>query len=377
MKILHTVEFYHPRIGGAETVVRRISEPLAQRGHEVTVATSFDATRSDARINGVRVEQFHVTGNAARGMRGEIERYIQFVRDYRAEVMMNYAAQSWTTDALLPHLRALPSAKILAPCGYSGLHRPEFRAYFDALPSHLRNYDALVYHSAHYQDKKFGDDHGLAHLARIIPNGADEMEFLREPMGFRQRYGVTTRFLLLCVANHYNAKGHDLVVAAFRELRRDDCTLVIIGQPAVSGLGKWRHGCYRRCVGAALFHPRIKVLENVPREWVVSAFLEADLFLFGSQIECFPLVILEAMASATPFISTPVGNVPDFAEFGVIAQNAAQMTDAAEALLNDDAAREKRGDAARAEWQRRYTWKTVIDHYESLYTQLAASRSAA
>lgn len=376
MKILHTVEFYHPRVGGAETVVQKISETLAQRGHEVTVATSFDPTRRADCINGVRVEQFRVTGNAARGMHGETERYSQFVRDYRAEVMLNYAAQSWTTDALLPQLRALSSAKILAPCGYSGLHRPEYRAYFEALPSQLALYDALVYHSANYQDKKFGDDHGLAARARIIPNGADETEFLREPMGFRRRYGVKTRFLLLCVANHYNAKGHDLVLAAFRQLRRDDCTLVIIGQPAVAGRGKWRHGCYRRCVRATLFNSRIKVLENVPREWVVSAFLEADLFLFGSQVECFPLVILEAMASATPFISTPVGNVPDFAAFGVIAQNAAQMTDAAEALLNDDAAREKLGRAARAEWQRRYTWNTVIDQYELLYSQLAASRFA-
>jgi glycosyltransferase involved in cell wall biosynthesis len=376
MKILHTVEFYHPRVGGAEAVVKTISEELARRGHDVTVATTFEPARDDAAINGVRVEQFRITGNAARGLQGETNRYVEFVRNHRADIVLNYAAQNWTTDALLPHLPSVPSVKLLAPCGYSGLHRPEFRSYFHSLPSQLKAYDALVYHSANHQDKRFGDEHGLANLAHIIPNGADEEEFSRRPLGFRQRHKINTPFLLLCVANHYQAKGHWLVIEAFRRLRRNDCTLVIIGQPAAPGLDKWRHGCYRRCRIAAWFHPRIRVLENIPRDWVVSAFQEADLFVFGSQVECFPLVILEAMAAQTPFVSTPVGNIPDFAAFGALVETAPQMAQAINKLLEDQSLRETLGRAAQDEWRARYTWKQIVDQYETLYHQLLATRSA-
>ena len=35
MRILHTVEFYHPSVGGTQTVAQLLSERLAALGHEV------------------------------------------------------------------------------------------------------------------------------------------------------------------------------------------------------------------------------------------------------------------------------------------------------------------------------------------------------
>ncbi len=40
MNILHTSEFYSPGVGGEQEVVKQLSERLAARGHEVTVATT-------------------------------------------------------------------------------------------------------------------------------------------------------------------------------------------------------------------------------------------------------------------------------------------------------------------------------------------------
>jgi glycosyltransferase involved in cell wall biosynthesis len=375
MKLLHTVEFYHPHVGGAEQVVRQISERLAKRGHEVIVATTADAARQTPEVDGVRVESFHVTGNAVRGMTGEKDRYVQFVRNCGADLMLNYAAQSWPTDALLPELTSLPFAKVLAPCGYSALHRPEYRLYFEELATRLQSYDALVYHAANYQDKQFGDDHGLAALAHVIPNGAAEEEFSRKPLGFRQRYRINTRFMLLCVANHYRAKGHDLVIHAFRQLNRADATLVVIGQPAVNGPAKWWRGCYGKCLGARLLQPRMKVLSGVPREWVVSAFQEADIFVFGSQVECAPLVLVEALASQTPFVSTRVGNVAVFERFGRLVDTAQQMAEALDELMRDGAERQRLALAGFAAWKAHYTWEKIADQYERLYSQLVAAKA--
>ena len=39
---------------------------------------------------------------------------------------MSYAAQQWTTDALLPLLDCIPYRKMLAPRGFSGLHDPAY-----------------------------------------------------------------------------------------------------------------------------------------------------------------------------------------------------------------------------------------------------------
>src|SRR5271166_4047011 len=47
---------------------------------------------------------------------------------------------------------------------------------------------------------------------------------------------------------------------------------------------------------------------DMPREDVISAFLEADLFVFASRVEYSPLVLFEAAAAGTPFLTVPVGN---------------------------------------------------------------------
>ena len=64
MKILHTVEYYQPSVGGAQEVVRQISERLVQRGHEVKVATTVHPGRSAKIINGVRIAEFDIKGNS-------------------------------------------------------------------------------------------------------------------------------------------------------------------------------------------------------------------------------------------------------------------------------------------------------------------------
>lgn len=62
MKILHTCESYWPAICGVQEVVQRVSEELAARGHEVTVATSYNAQRDVKKINDVTIEQFNSIG---------------------------------------------------------------------------------------------------------------------------------------------------------------------------------------------------------------------------------------------------------------------------------------------------------------------------
>src|SRR6185369_6972995 len=75
MKILHTVEFYSPSVGGAQEVVRQVSEQLASRGHHVTVATTNMPARRSGMTNGVHIEAFDISGNAVRGFKGETHRY--------------------------------------------------------------------------------------------------------------------------------------------------------------------------------------------------------------------------------------------------------------------------------------------------------------
>lgn len=373
MRILHTVQLYDPKVGGSEEVVKQLSERLAARGHDVTVATAAEPTRTSTDIAGVHIKEFDISGNDIRGITGDTKSYTNFVASGKFDVIMNYAAQIWSTDLVLPIINTIDAAKVIVPCGYSALKDPNFADYFAQLPDLLKNYDKAIYLSPYYQDKLFADEHGLKNSV-VIPNGADEREFNSKPQNFRRRYNIKTKYMLLCVANHYNLKGHQFIIDAFNRLERKDVTLCIIGNPVDAGLRRWRTECYKQCKLSALKNSHIKMLAHVPRDQVVSAYKEADLFVFGSMVECSPLVIFESMAAGLPFITTDVGDVRDRVEFGEIIDTVPAMAQQINRWLDDPDLRTKVGTAAKKEWRAKYSWDKITDQYEALYQEIVASK---
>ncbi|MBL8030747.1 MAG: glycosyltransferase family 4 protein [Candidatus Doudnabacteria bacterium] len=375
MRILFTVEFYFPHKGGAEFVVQQLAERAQEAGHAVTVATTALPERAAERIHGVSVESFALSGNSVRGVSGseaEKLRYKEFLLS-GFDVVINYAAQTWTSDLAFEIVSELAqrSRMLFVPCGYSGLHNPEYKAYFSELPQYLRQYHKLVYMSEHYQDKLFGDSVGLSDKAVIIPNGAGEEEFSRPAAGsIRSQLQITTPYMLLCVSNHYRAKGHAFVLEAFRRMGRTDTTLVLIGDnpgtSAVSKLKQWIFGCIGTCVVRGALNSRVRMLQGVSRGEVIAAYQEADLFLFGSEIECAPLVLYESFASRTCFISRPVGNVPEYASLVRLVATPQSMADTANRLLADPKLRLQLTEQAYTAWQQFYTWDKITKQYLAL-----------
>jgi glycosyltransferase involved in cell wall biosynthesis len=390
LRILHASQFYPPSVGGVQEVVRQISEGLAACGHDVTVATSHLPERKRSTLNGVYIQEFDVKGNAARGLRGEVARYRRFVADEAFDVVMSYAAQQWTTDALLDVVNDVPAARVLAPCGFSGLYQRRYRHYFARLPDRLKRWDALVFHGNEYRDIEFARKAGLDKLV-VIPNGADEREFgppRRSDVSFRSKHGIPQDVpIVLTVGSHTGRKGHAALLTAFDRFPRE-AVLVMIGNPA------GRRGCVRACRrrGATLTrrsHGSHRVLLlDPPRDEVIKAYFAADIFVFASEVECSPLVLFEAAAAGLPVLTVPVGNSREILEHtggglvvpaergrdGNTRVDPATFASAMSELLDQPQRLHQMGANARAVWQRQYTWSTVAARYEDLYTQLTAAR---
>lgn len=391
MRILHTVEFYPPSVGGAQEVVRQLSERLAARGHDVTVATTALPQRGATLLNGVRLAPFACAGNLATGLRGDVSRYREFLRAGKFDIILNYAAQQWTTDAAFELLPAIAACKILAPCGFSGLYHPTYAAYFRQLPEALKHYDHLILHSATTRDARFVREHSLTPWS-VIGNGADAAAFATAPVpGFRERHGIASATpLLLTVGSHTGLKGHTATILALHRSRLPTATLVVIGN------AEHGRGCTRRCrllarLVRTLSRGRKRVLLiDPPRPEVVAAYFAADLFLFGSRLECSPLVLFEAMAAGLPFVSSAVGNAAEIAATGggVILPtrvdaaglgriSSRDMARAMDRLLAAPERRREMGRHARQTWSEHFTWDTIAGQYEQLYHTLAASKANA
>lgn len=442
MKVLLACEFYRPSVGGVQEVMRQIAERLVIRGHEVTVATTYMPERKRREINGVQIEEFRVSGNLVRGMTGEVGRYRNYVVQKEYDILMVKAAQQWTFDALIPVLDSISKPKLFVPCGFSGLLDAAYDDYFRQMPHWLRKFDKLIFYSNQYRDIEFARKSRLANLS-VIPNGADEREFsVPADADFRRRHRIGDEaFLILTVGSLTGFKGHLELALAFEKCDfggRAACLLLNgntprrprIGEkgwfehtalggwlsnartmykagglirvakwqlrPVLEGLGLgWlleRMGYLRRgpkSIEQDTAHVarrinsmpgRRAILCNLPRPELVQAYLNSDLFVFASRIECSPLVLFESAAAGLPFLSVPVGNAAEIAQWtgaGVICPakvDPSGYTNADPEVLAAEISRLSReterlahlGNNGRRNWEQRFTWEKIIRSYESL-----------
>jgi glycosyltransferase involved in cell wall biosynthesis len=108
-----------------------------------------------------------------------------------------------------------------------------------------------------------------------------------------------------------------------------------------------------------------------PRE----CYRAMDVFALSSDTEQMPLVILEAMATGLPIVSTDVGDVRDMVapeNQGMVVPRDDETAYAARLaiLLREPCLRWSLGTANREECQRRFGLKTMIDSYQRLYSDL-------
>lgn len=417
MKILHTVESYLPARHGMSEVVRQVSERLVARGHEVTVLTGHHPERTTTRIAGVEVKSFAVHGKSAMGVTGDVQGYQQFLLDASPDVITNFAAQQWATDLVFPMLPRMKAKKVFVPTGFSALGDSLFASYFRKMRDWMGLYDACVFLSDDYRDINFAREAGVKNTV-LIPNAAalDEFDRQRDP-GFRKRLGIPEdHFLIIHVAGYLSvAKGQIEAIEIFGKSEIKNSTLLLICGQFVEGrlaglmpaklargcwqlfrgrglsgfLPAWQIGARRRLLASRnKAHGRNIVTAALSREDTVSAFLDADLLLFPSWIECSPLVLFEAAAAATPFLVTDVGNsgeiirwtrggrlLPgkrkDDREGSVVADitGGAALLDE---LRDDPATRMQMAESAHAAWRSRFTWEVIADQYEELYRALLA-----
>jgi len=390
MKILHTVENYFPSVGGAQEVVRQISERLVKLGHDVTIATSKLPARTALEHNGVKIVEFDIHGKEAIGISGpDIQKYRDFLTNSDFDVVMNYAAQQWATDIAFEELSKIKCAKVLVPCGFSGLYDPVYKKYFKKMPEVLSNYGATVYLSDDYRDINFARQHKIMNT-HLIPNGAGADEF-SQPIDFsiRDRLGIPEdNFLILLVGSHTGLKGHAEAIEIFKRADIQNATLLIVAND-------FGEACTRTCKRSALafkFNPSYKkvhkqlLIKSLPRLDTIAAYKAADLFLFPSNVEASPLVLFESMAASLPFLTTNVGNANEIIKWsgggkllptkidgsGLSHADVDESAKSLEDWFNNRKQVRSLGERGHTAWKEKFTWEIIARQYEKLYKEVLA-----
>jgi len=403
MKILHTVESYLPSRHGMQEVVTQLSENLVLMGHDVTVATSYNEKRESTIINGVKIAEFKIKGNFVSGITGDTSLYQEFLKSGDFDIITNFAAQQWATDLMLPILNDIKAKKVFVPTGFSALNAPDYKDYFEKMKSWMKEYDTNIFLAEDYRDINFAKANNI-YRKQVIPNGANEKEFTDTPfIDIRELINVPAKTdLILTVGNHTGYKGHSDAIKIFNRAGVDNAVMLVIGgavtnrtpiinfaKEVVNLMGLKRTNCSINCKLKALKfnalnHNKSIVVKEFDRATTINAFMQADLFLFPSLIECSPIVLFEALAGSTPFLVSDVGNAKEiikwtnggkllpttFDKNGFSRAKVKESAQMMEALLDNRSEMKRLGKEGNEAILEKFTWTKIAKQYEDLYLQL-------
>ena len=176
------------------------------------------------------------------------------------------------------------------------------------------------------------------------------------------------RFTLLCVGRLTPAKGQHLLIEAMRRIvaaGRDDIELILAGDgPDADSLRTQSAAC-----GLA---KHVRFTGALNRDEVRDLYANADAFVLPSFAEGIPVVLMEAMASGLPCLTTRIAGIPELIEDGrdgmlVPASDVDALVERILALADDAPLRARLGEAARRRVAAEYDLDQNIGRLATLF----------
>ncbi|WP_255150133.1 glycosyltransferase family 4 protein [Halorarius halobius] len=198
----------------------------------------------------------------------------------------------------------------------------------------------------------------------ILPNGVEPNPPQPDaPIIVADEFGIKSSTpILLFVGKLIPSKGIDDLLAAFERLN-EDTRLLIVGptenQSYVDRIKRMPHADY---------------LGYVDQPLLDTLYQRADLFVFPTRSDVFPLVTLEAMAAQTPVVTTEVGGLPEQItdKTGILVppESPTKLTAALEELLADEKLRSEMGTNAIARVREQFSWRSVVERAATEYKRM-------
>ncbi len=366
LRIVQIYKDYAPVAGGIENHVRALAEGLAARGHDVTVLVTSRSRRTEINgINGVRVIKgarlLHVASTPL-----SLDLIFQALRLHADVVNLH-----------MPYppgdLAALASNAPVVVTYHSDIVRQRrlLQFYRPLLHMSLRHAARIIATSAPYiESSPFLRRY--VNKCRVVPLSVDATRFAHvspEAVAMvRQRHTIDpgARVVLsVGVLRYY--KGLHILLDAMRHVH---ATLLVVGD----GPERERLEQIAAKYGIA---ERIRFANRVADQDLPVYYHAADMFVLASHLraEAFGIVLLEAMASGLPVISTQLGTGTSVANhhgatgFVVPPADPYALARAIQVLLANDDLRHRMGQQGRERVLAHYTHDRMIDGTLAVYEE--------
>ena len=359
MKILHIYKDYYPVVGGIENHVRVLAEAQSSSGHHTTVLATNPNFRTVAgSMNGVHVI---LAGRVSTIASMPISIALPWILTRLHPDLVHIHSpfplgevSAWIFRRTIPTVITYHS-DVVRQKGWLALYGPLLRRI-------LRRADSVVVSSPRYVETSTWL-RPVRDKCMVIPFGVDDQRFSPPAETF---HGPPT---LLFVGKLRYYKGLDTLLSAMVSL--PDVWLNIIGD------GPQRKRLERMTIDLRLTE-RVRFMGDVDHLTLPQYYRKAHVFVLPSnaRAEAFGTVLLEAMASGLPCVTTELGTgtswvVQDGIQ-GVIVppRDPGALAEAIRSLMKDEGLRTRMGQAGRERVMALFRQPLMIRRIEELYQSL-------
>lgn len=348
--------------GGQEIRVLEESVGLAGRGHDVTILCEAEAPlHAEARKRGVAVEALPIGRKNVRGLMA----MIRWLRGHPVDVINTHSSTDTWLAALACSLLGRSSPPIVRTRHISAPVPANWTTtwlYTKATRHIVTTGEAL-------RRQLVSDNAFPGRMITSVPTGIDSQCFAPgDRNATRSRLGLDADFHYLgIVATLRSWKGHLHLLDAFSRFAMPRWKLLIVGD------GPMRDPILARIAELGL-GDRVQMAgqQKNPEEWLRAM----DIFCLPSYAnEGVPQAVVQAMLTALPIISTPIGAIPEAVTDGITGvlvspRDPAALAAAIERLASDTGFASRLGTAARLKAEKSFSYEAMLDSMETIFAEV-------
>ena len=374
MKVLNVFTLLDPITGGGGTErTVQMSLFLVKNGVECNILTTNYGLTSERikALDGINVialsclfKRFYVPNFS-----------YKYLKNIIKSVDIVHIMGHWTFLNALVYiiLRSLNKPYVVCPAGTLSIYgRSKFKKVLynwligNKLISNAKGHIAVTKgEMPHFQS--YGVD---SNNVSIIPNGINPDDFKQaDTVGFRKKYGIGDKPLIMFLGRLNHIKGPDLLLDAFYRIKDDlkDYNLLFVG-PDGGMLSGLKDIVFKRGMDDRVYF--INYLGGMDKS---KAYHAADLLAIPSRQEAMSIVVLEAGVTGTPVLITDqcgFNEVSDINGGLVVSASAEGITQGLLALLKSRNDLKLRGSNLKKYVFEDFMWDGIIGKYLKLYEQI-------
>ena len=390
MRILHIFPFLSPNANGTITTTRQLSMALARNGHQVGIFTSdFEMTTEYLEsLSPVKIYSYSTwlklpgyyfylspaTITRARNVTREFEvLHLHCLRSFQ-NIVVYYYARKYAIPYILDQHGSLPRSV----AGEKG-PRCLLRWLFDLIFGNriIRDAAKVVAQNrfAVREYRKFGvKDDRMALIPLLFP--VEDFADLPTPGGFRKRYDLGGKPVIMSMCRLNHIKGLDFLVESFYELSRSGSEAVL----AIVGPDEGYRAELERMVSELNLSDRVLFTGFLDGRDKLEALVDADVVVQPSRYEQAAWGPIEAVLCGTPVIvSGGTGSAEDVStmDAGYLVEYGDKigMMQTIQMILEDPAAAVEKVNRAREYIVENLAFSSRIADYENLYREVTELNS--